>query len=110
MSIIDNLQQIQCDRDKFSKKTNQSLDLRKIASDKGFVICDNPASGNCLFYALSEQLRTVKGTTISHRELRKNLVQFLREFPKLVSQWSGEKLIEFQSRRGRRQRVWFGLK
>ena len=60
------------------------LGLRKTAADKGFVICDNPASGNCMFYALSEQLQRVKGINIPHKEIRKDLVQFLKTFPNLV--------------------------
>ena len=71
------------------KKTGGlSQDLQKIATDKGFTICDNPASGNCMFYALSDQLQSLKGIQISETELRKKLVKFLRNSPKLVSQWS----------------------
>ena len=83
MSIIHDLQQMQYDTDKINRKTN--VDLQKIASDKGFIICDNLASGNCMFYALSEQLKSVKGIDTSDRELRKDLVQFLRDSPNSVS-------------------------
>ena len=38
-----------------------------------------------MFYALSEQLETVKEVKIHHFELRRSLVQYLREHPKLVS-------------------------
>ena len=38
-----------------------------------------------MFYALSEQLETVKGVKIHHFELRRSLVQYLREHPKQVS-------------------------
>ena len=86
MNIIHDLQQMQCDPKKL--KTGLSLGLQKIASDRGFSICDNPGSGNCMFHALSEQLQSVKGIQISERELRKQLVEYLRNFPKLVSQWS----------------------
>ena len=78
---------MQCDQSKSNKKTDLSKDLQKIAADKGFVISDNPASGNCMFYALSEQLQSVRGIKISDRELRKKLVEFLAKYPKLVSQW-----------------------
>ena len=88
MSIIHDLQQIKRNKRTY-KKTNLSVDLQKTAADRGFVICDNPASGNCMFYALSQQLQSVKGINISHRELRKDLVQFLEKFPNLVSQRSG---------------------
>ena len=74
-----------CDPDKFHKKTGLLEDLEKIASDKGFSICDNPGSGNCMFYALSEQLQSVKGIQISDTELRKTLVECLGNSPKLVS-------------------------
>jgi len=86
MNIIHDLQQMQCDPNKL--KTGLSEDLQKIASDKGFSICDNPGSGNCMFHALSEQLQSVKGMQISETELRKKLVECLENSPKLVSQWS----------------------
>ncbi|XP_078349880.1 uncharacterized protein LOC144634716 [Oculina patagonica] len=54
-------------------------DLERIASDKGFLISENQGLGNCMFYALVEQLQIVKGIEISHEELRVNLVQFLKE-------------------------------
>lgn len=60
------------------------LDLQKTAADKGFVICDSLASANCMFYTLSEQLQRVKGINISHKEIRKELVQSLKNFPNLV--------------------------
>ena len=66
-------------------KTNLLQDLEKIASDQGFRISDNEASGNCMFYALSEQLNLVKGIQISHEALRQCIVQYLEEHPTLVS-------------------------
>ena len=80
-----NLQQMQCDVNKVSSNTDLLAELEKIASDKGFVISDNEGSGNCMFYALSEQLNFVKGIKISHGELRQSIVQYLRKNPKLVS-------------------------
>ena len=88
MNIIGDLEQMQCDPNKFNSKTDSRENLQKIASDKGFSICDNPGSGNCMFYALSEQLQSVKGIQISETELRTNLVQFLGNSPKLVSHLS----------------------
>ena len=85
MNIIHDLQQMQCDPNKFHKKIDLSEDLQKIASAKGFSICDNPGSGNCMFHALSEQLQSVKGIQISETELRKKLVECLGNSPKLVS-------------------------
>jgi len=70
---------------KVYSNTDLSTELKKIASDKGFVISDNEGSGNCMFYALSEQLNLVKGIKISHAELRQSIVQYLRKNPKLVS-------------------------
>ena len=78
------LQNLQCDAEQVGKKTNLPSDLRTIAANKGFFVSDNQASGNCLFHALSEQLQSVKGIQISHKELRKTLVQFLDENPNLV--------------------------
>ncbi len=68
-----------CDAAKVHKETNLSVDLMKITSDKGFTISENGASGNCMFYALSEQLEQAKGVKVSHQDLRETLVQFLRE-------------------------------
>ena len=80
-----NLRQMQRDVSKVSSNTDLLAELEKIASDKGFVISDNEGSGNCMFYALSEQLNFVKGIKISHGELRQSIVQYLRKNPKLVS-------------------------
>jgi len=80
-----NLQQIQCHVSKVNSNTDPSAELKKIASDKGFVISDSEGSGNCMFHALSEQLNLVKGIKISHGELRQSIVQYLRKKPKLVS-------------------------
>ena len=83
--LLRNLQQMQCDADNTCDKDALSENLKRIASDKGFVISDNEGSGNCMFHALSEQLHFVKGATISHEELRRYIVQYLRKNPKLVS-------------------------
>ena len=87
MKIISDLQQMENDPKEFNKKTDSTENLQKIASHKGFSVCDNPGSGNCMFHALSEQLQSVKGMEISQTELRKKLVGDLRNSPKLVSQW-----------------------
>ena len=83
--MIMNLQQMQRSVSKVNINTDLSTELEKVASDKGFVISDNEGSGNCMFYALSEQLNLVKGIKISHGELRQSIVQYLRNNPKLVS-------------------------
>lgn len=78
------------DADQVYKKTNLSNDLNKIAFDNRLKISENRASGNCMFYALSEQLEHVKRIDVTHQELRETLVEFLRENPNLVSQkWCG---------------------
>ena len=38
-----------------------------------------------MFFALSEQLDLIKGIQMSHDELRRTVVQHLRENPRLVS-------------------------
>ena len=76
---------MQLDASKVKARTDLSLVLRNNASDRGFRISDNQGSGNCMFYALSEQLEVVKGIKIPHSELRQILVQYLRDNPKLVS-------------------------
>ena len=86
-NVFPSLRNLRCGAEQVSKKTNLPSDLRTIAANKGFFVSDNQASGNCLFHALSEQLQSVKGIQISHKELRKTLVQFLDENPNLVSWW-----------------------
>ena len=83
--IFRDLEQMRHDAGKIISKTNLLQKLEKIASDKGFRISDNKGSGNCMFYALSEQLDLVKGIQISHEELRQRIVQYLEENPTLVS-------------------------
>lgn len=77
--------QMQSNKDR-SKQSDLSMDLQKTAADKGFVVFENPASGNCMFYTLSHQLQITKGIKISHSQLRCDLVQFLERYPNLVSQ------------------------
>ena len=60
-------------------------DLKRIASDKGFSISENQGLGNCMFYALVEQLQVVKGVEILHQELRLKLVKVPKEDCYLVS-------------------------
>ena len=86
-NILPSLQNLRCDADQVRNKTILPSNLRTVAAKKGFLVSDNQASGNCLFYALSEQLKSVKGIQISHKELRNTLVQFLRENANLVRQW-----------------------
>ena len=83
-NVFRSLQNVRCDADQGSNKTSLPTELRTIAANKGFAVIDNKANGNCLFYALSEQLRSVKGIQISHKELRETLVQFLVKNPNLV--------------------------
>ena len=40
-----------------------------------------------MFFALSEQLDLIKGIQISHDELRRTIVQHLRENPRLVNKY-----------------------
>lgn len=54
-------------------------ELRKAASDKGLKISDNDGEGNCLFHALSEQLKIVGDKDISYDKLREALVQYLTD-------------------------------
>ena len=86
-NILPSLQNLRCDAEQVRNKTILPSNLRTVAAKKGFLVSDNQASGNCLFYALSEQLKSVKGIQISHKELRNSLVQFLRENANLVRQW-----------------------
>ena len=83
-NFLSSLQNLQYDADQVRNKTILPSNLRLVAAKKGFLVSDNQASGNCLFYALSEQLKSVKGIQLSHKELRSTLVQFLRENVNLV--------------------------
>ena len=91
-NIFHDLQQLNS-KQPTHKESELLLELQKTAEDKGFVICDNPASGNCMFYTLSEQLQHVKGINISHKEIRKELVRFLENFPNLVRPLHGRSLV-----------------
>ena len=83
-NVFPSLQNLQCDAEQVGKKTNLPSDLRAIAANKGFLVSENQAFGNCLFHALSEQLQSVKKIQISHEKLRQTLVKFLDENPNLV--------------------------
>ena len=76
---------MQLNASKVKSRTDLLLGLRNIASDRGLRISDNQGLGNCMFYALSEQLEIVKGIKIPLGKLRQILVQYLRDNPKLVS-------------------------
>ena len=79
------LQQIQLDARRETSQTELSLNLKRTAQEKGFVISDNQGEGNCMFFALSEQLDVVKRMRMSHEEIRLSVVGFLRDNPTLVS-------------------------
>ena len=64
---------------------NDSSNMERIAVKRGLTASNNRGSGDCMFYALSEQLERVKRIRIPHEEVRKNLVQFLKDNPNLVS-------------------------
>ena len=60
-------------------------ELSKAVSDMGFIVSDNEGRGNCLFHALSEQLKNGEKDLIPHDVVRETLVQYLRDNPKMVS-------------------------
>ena len=66
-------------------KTEPSLNSRKVAFDRGFVISDNQGEGNGMSFAISEQLKLIKGIKFSDKEVRKNVVRYLKDNPTLVS-------------------------
>ena len=79
------LQQIKLDSRRETSKSELSRNLKRTAQEKGFVISDNRGEGNCMFFALSEQLDVVKGRRMSHEEIRQNVVYYLMDHPTLVS-------------------------
>ena len=91
------LQQIQLDAHRETSQTELSLNLKRIAQQKGFVISCNQGEGNCMFFALSEQLDVAKGMRISHEEIRQTVVCFLRDSPTLVSKILAVSLLYFTS-------------
>ena len=60
-------------------------ELSKAVSDMDFIVSDNEGKGNCLFHALSEQLKNGEKDPIPHDVVRETLVQYLRDNPKMVS-------------------------
>ncbi|CAH3180968.1 unnamed protein product, partial [Porites lobata] len=86
------LQQILLEARIESSKTKLSQTLKRTALEKGFAISDNQGEGNCMFFALSEQLDLIKGIQMSHDELRRTIVQHLRENPRLPN---GTELFHF---------------
>ena len=79
------LQQILLEANIESSKTELSQTLERTARERGFTISDNQGEGNCMFFALSEQLDHIKRIEMSHGELRRTIVQHLRKNPELVS-------------------------
>ncbi|XP_044169801.1 LOW QUALITY PROTEIN: uncharacterized protein LOC122947288 [Acropora millepora] len=71
------------DAGKLQTKADLLEDLRINASSEGFEIIDNDGGGNCMFHALCDQLKCKKNLKISHQELRKQLVKYLQEHPKM---------------------------
>ncbi|CAH3187991.1 unnamed protein product, partial [Porites lobata] len=90
--IFRTLQQILLEARTESSKTELSQALKRTALEKGFAISDNQGEGNCMFFALSEQLDLIKGIQMSHDELRRTVVQHLRENPRLPD---GTELFHF---------------
>ena len=79
------LQQIQLDARRETSQSELSLNLKKTAQEKGFVISNIQGEGNCMFFALSEQLAVVKAMMMSHEEIRQTVVRHLMDHPALVS-------------------------
>ena len=67
------------------EETGLSENFKTKIKEKGFSISDNQGEGNCMFFALSEQLHLKKGIKISQAELRQTVVQYLKKNPTLVS-------------------------
>ena len=83
---LHDLQQMHQDADQRSvKKFDFHSNLETNAFNKGFSVSDNPGQGDCMFYALSEQLYFAKGIQLSAAELRQEIVQYLQQNPQLVN-------------------------
>lgn len=77
------LQAMHHDADNCTKKADLSQGLQMNASKKGLHIVGNEGKGNCMFHALCDQLKFKKEIVITHQELRKKLVEYLRQHPSL---------------------------
>lgn len=85
-----NLKSIKDLKDTISKSKVESKGVPKLTeelsgavSDMGLFVHDNEGRGNCLFHALSQQLEFVKKISVGPDELRKTLVNYLEEHPKM---------------------------
>ena len=76
---------VHCALRQIVSNSEPSLNLKKVASERGFEISDNQGEGNCMFFAISEQLELIQGVKLSHKKLRKKVVRYLKENPTLVS-------------------------
>ena len=65
------------DAEMAKNKTDLSTSLEQIALDKGFIVVDNQGQGNCMFHALSDQLKLVMRISVSHEQLRRVAVDYL---------------------------------
>ena len=83
--MFSDLRQMQLEAWEETGKTELSVNLKRMAFKNGLVISDNQGKGNCMFFALSEQLDHVKGIKVSHSQLRRTIVQYLIHNPTLVS-------------------------
>ena len=77
------------ERNRLSTKLNKhdnSLEaiLNKKAGEKHLKIVPVPGDGNCMFHAISHQLNHILGLTVSHEELRRMIVDYLRNHPQTV--------------------------
>ena len=65
------------DAEMAKNKMNLSTSLEQIALDKGFRVVNNQGQGNCMFHALSDQLKLVMRISVSHEQLRHAAVDYL---------------------------------
>ena len=65
------------DAEMAKNKINLSTSLEQIALDKGFRVVNNRGQGNCMFHALSDQLKLVMRISVSHEQLRHAAIDYL---------------------------------
>ena len=56
--------------------------LRCLASERGFVINDVPADGDCLFSAISVQLESIGIQKVESRDVRSAVAHYMEQNPK----------------------------
>ena len=75
-----------CSAEGSSEITQCYQRLNYLATERGFIIQDVPADGDCLFSAISVQLENVGIQRIESRDLRSAVAQYMEQNPMITSE------------------------